>query len=87
MGKPRSLQTQNTARERDSERKRNTDRDIPGGEFLAAPRQLGNQRKIKIPDSLCEELQDYIRARGKLKRGDRLFPLSLPEVLINPEQK
>lgn len=60
---------------------------IPDGEFLAAPRQLGNQRKIKIPDSLCEELQDYIRARGKLKRGDRLFPLSLPEVLINPEQK
>lgn len=49
---------------------------IPGGEYLASPKRLGSRHKIKIPDFLCEELRDYIQARGELKRGDRLFPIA-----------
>lgn len=47
---------------------------INGRDLVTDPKTPKSRRKVKIPDFLCEELRDYLRAQGRLKRSARLFP-------------
>lgn len=45
----------------------------------AEPKPLKTRRNAIIPIFLCDELREYIRTRPRMKHGDKLFPVSLPQ--------
>lgn len=49
---------------------------IDDGVLAAEPKPLKTRRKAIIPSFLCDELREYIRTRPKMKRKDKLFPIT-----------
>lgn len=47
---------------------------LQGKDIITEPKTPKSNRIIKITDTLCEEIQEYIRHQYKLKPKDRLFP-------------
>ena len=45
-------------------------------DVITEPKTPKSNRVIKMPDFLCQEIQDYIKSLYGCKSGDRLFPIS-----------
>ncbi len=49
---------------------------LKGKEVVTPPKTEKSNRKINIPDFLCEEMQDYFDSIYKIDENARLFPIS-----------
>lgn len=49
---------------------------LNGEEYITSPKTLESNRKVTIPEFLCEDLKDYIKTIYKIEPKDRLFPTS-----------
>jgi integrase len=47
---------------------------LQGKDIITEPKTPKSNRIIKITDTLCDEMQEYIRHQYKIKPKDRLFP-------------
>ena len=48
---------------------------LNGRDVITTPKTKKNNRVIKMPKFLCEEMQDYIGMLYEVNENDRLFPL------------
>ena len=46
---------------------------LKGEELITEPKTAKSRRKVRMPDFLCEEIQDFISMQYDLKSIDRLF--------------
>ena len=49
---------------------------IRGENIITTPKTRKSIRKIQMPEFLCNEIQEFIKTRYKLKKDDRLFPVT-----------
>ena len=49
--------------------------ELRGREYVTSPKTKMSVRKVRLNESLSEELQEFIRSRPGLKPSDRLFPI------------
>jgi integrase len=49
---------------------------MKGKDIITSPKTAKSNRTIKMPEFLCEEMQDYLRQLYKALPDDRIFPVT-----------
>ena len=49
---------------------------LHGEDVITTPKTKKSNRTVKMPQFLCEEMQDYLKSLYGIKRRERIFPIS-----------
>jgi integrase len=56
---------------------------MKGKDIITSPKTAKSNRTIKMPEFLCEEMQDYLRQLYRVQPDERIFPVT--KYFINHE--